>query len=153
MVTSLTITFSGIVTLDPGAISIVQRGGTSVAVVLSATVVGNQTVVEVTFTGSGVIGGSVADGRYDLTVFSNRVHDRSGQGLNGDYVASNAFFRLFGDANGDGVVDNRDTALFRGTYNKTSTDAGYLALFDYEGNGIVDVNDQRQVMLRYGKKI
>lgn len=161
MVTSLTILFSGIVTLDGGAISVVQQGGTAVGVVLATRIENQQTVVEVTFTGAGVIAGSVADGRYDLTIDGNLVHDGAGRALDGNsdgtaggnYVANNAFFRLFGDGNGDGVVDNRDVALFRGTFRKASTDPGFLPMFDFDGNGVVDINDQTAMMKRYGKRI
>jgi hypothetical protein len=161
MVTSLTIAFSGIVTLGPGAISVVQRGGQAVGLVLTTSVVNNQTVVAVTFMGAGVIGGSVADGWYSLTILGNLVHDSTGQALDGassgttgsNYVANNAFFRLFGDANGDGVVDNRDLFLFRATFHKTNTDRGFLAMFDYDGNGVIDAIDLNQLQKRYGKKI
>jgi hypothetical protein len=162
MVTSITITFSGVVTLSPGAIAVLRQGTWNpVGLVLKTSVVNQQTVVEVTFTGGGVIAGSVPDGRYNLTIAGTLVHDLAGDGLDGassgregsSYVGNDAFFRLFGDANGDGVVDNQDLALFQGAFNTKSADAGYLAYFDFDGNGVIDANDQTQFMKRYGKRI
>jgi CSLREA domain-containing protein len=159
MVTSLTITFSGIVTLAPGAIAVVSQGGQGVGLVLSTSVVNSQTVVAVAFTGSGVINGSVADGWYNLTIFGNLVHDGTGQALDGassgtagsNYVSNNAFFRLFGDANGDGVVDNQDLAIFRVGFRLQTV--AYLAIFDFDGNGVIDPNDKKQLTKRYGTRI
>jgi CSLREA domain-containing protein len=162
MVTSLTITFSGVVTLSPGAVTVLLQGSwKSVGLVLKTSVVNQQTVLEVTFTGSGVVAGSVGDGRYNLLIAGNLVHDASGQALDGagsgragsSYVANNAFSRLFGDANGDGVVDDQDRALFLGSLGTKRADTGYLAYFDYDGNGVIDSNDQAQFMKRYGKRI
>src|SRR4029079_11314574 len=114
---------------------------------------GDETVVEITFDGTDVIGGSVADGRYDLTIFSDRVPDLAGRALygdgdgisGGDFVSANAFFRLFGDGTGDGVVDNRDVALFRGTFNKKRTDPAYLPMFDYAADGVVAPDDRAEM--------
>ena len=58
--------------------------------------------------------GSLADGRYTLTVLADRIHDATGQALDGDGDGSpggdyvDHLFRLFGDADGDGDVDNKD---------------------------------------------
>jgi len=60
--------------------------------------------------------GSLADGRYSLLVRANLVSaggqqlDGDGDGQGGDDFtvngsAGNGFYRLFGDANGDGVVN------------------------------------------------
>ena len=44
MVTSLTVTFDGVVTLDPGAIEVRPKGGGLVALAVSTSVVGSETV-------------------------------------------------------------------------------------------------------------
>ena len=119
MVTHLTLTFSGVVTIDGDAFRLVRDDGTVVGVVASSQVVGDQTVVTLTFKGAGITAGSLADGRYTLTAFADRIHDATGQALDGDgdgapggdYV--DHLFRLFGDADGDGDVDNKDYFAFR----------------------------------------
>src|SRR5437899_661661 len=72
----------------------------------------------ITFTGSSVINGSIADGVYDLQLDGTKVHDSSGQGLASNYVFT--FFRLYGDFNGDGAVNNADFFQFRKTFNLSS---------------------------------
>ena len=90
---------------------------------------GTGTVVTLQFAGAAVQGRSLADGRYTLTVAAAQVGgkdgalDGNGDGIGGDdFVlagdpATNKLFRLFGDANGDGVVDAIDLGQFRATFN------------------------------------
>ena len=145
MVTHLTLTFSGVVTIDSDAFRLVRDDGTVVGVVASSQVVGGQTVVTLTFEGAGITAGSLADGRYTLTAFADRIHDASGQALDGDgdgapggdYV--DHLFRLFGDADGDGDVDNKDYFAFRATAGKKAGDTGFLWFLDSDGDGIVDL--------------
>ena len=63
------------------------------------------------------------------------------------------FFRLFGDTNGNGVVDNADSFAFAKALNKSSSQAGYLWYLDYNDDGKIDVNDYAQFKKRYGKTI
>ena len=145
MVTHLTLTFSGVVTIDDDAFQLKHSDGTIVNLVASSQVVGDQTVVTLTFTGAGITAGSLADGRYTLTAFSDRIHDASGQALDGDangaaggdYV--DHLFRLYGDADGDGDVDNKDYSIFRTTAGKSDGDAGFLWFLDADGDGIVNL--------------
>ena len=145
MVTHLTLTFGGIVTIDGDAFVLKRDDGTGVEIVVSSQVVGDQTIVTLTFDGAGIVGGSLADGRYTLTVLADRIHDASGQALDGDgdglpggdYV--DYLFRLFGDADGDGDVDNKDYFSFRTTAGKRAGDAGFLWFLDADGDGIVNV--------------
>jgi len=83
----------------------------------------------------------------------DRVHDVNGQTLSGgDSVL--CLHRLFGDSDGDGDTDTTDLAVFRNALNKHQGDAGYLAWFDFDGNGIIDtLVDYAQFRLRLGKKV
>src|SRR5262249_48097768 len=87
MVTSLTVNFSGRVTLPAapaGAFQLVGPGG---AVALTVDLSGStatQTVARLTFSGPGIVGGSLADGSYTLTVLGSQVLDASGRLLDGD---------------------------------------------------------------------
>ncbi len=161
-VDSITITFSTIVTLDSGAIEVDKRGGGAEGVTLANSIDGSgHTVVTITFAGADIIGHSLADGRYSLLIHANKVHDASdGQSLDGTGAGAagtdfaQQFFRLFGDANGDGKVDNLDLAYFRSTASKHSGQAGYLWFMDYNNDGVVDTTtDYAQWLKRYGTSI
>jgi hypothetical protein len=155
MVNSLTVTFGGEVTLDPGAFEVTRQDGSPVELSVAASVVGGRTVAVLTFTGSDLVGGSLADGRYTLTVRADRVHDRWGRLLDGDGDGSaggdraDVFSRLFGDADGDGDVDRQDRDRFRAAF-KTAA-AGYLWYFDFDGDGDVDGHDNGQFSRRFGQ--
>ena len=67
---------------------------------------------------------SLADGRYQLTT-SNYISPPDsylGTGLK--------LYRLYGDANGDGTVDQIDLGIFRSTLNLSYVDPGFLAYLD-----------------------
>jgi hypothetical protein len=151
LVTSLTVTFSGVVSFNPGAFEVQQQGGGLIQVDVSAAVSGNETVAVLTFAGAGIINGSLPDGDYTLTLLADHVHDPSGQTLAADSVTS--FFRLFGDINGNGVIDVQDLLRFASTFGKSAGDAGYLGYFDYYGTGRVDFSDLIQLLLRIGKRV
>jgi hypothetical protein len=61
-----------------------------------------------------------------------------------------SFFRLFGDADGDGAVDGPDRALFRSAFKTRAGEAGYLWYFDFDGDGAVDGRDKGQFNRRFG---
>ncbi len=74
----------------------------------------------------------------------------------GDFVrgtsATDAFFAYFGDTSGDGLVGIAEFGQFRSTFGKLPSDAGYNALFDYDGSG-VGVADFGQFRSRFGQGI
>ena len=152
-VNSLTLRFNSVVTLAAGAISVVdQADGSSVGVTTSLATVNGKTEVTVTFTGDGIVGGSLADGRYTLTMDATKVTDAANQNPATNYTAD--FFRLFGDANGDGGVDNADAYAFRQTFGTKATDVGYLWYLDYDGDGTIDrATDAAQLTARNRKKV
>jgi hypothetical protein len=156
MVNSLTVTFSTVVHLDPGAFELVRQEGGVIQLIVSESVVDGHSVDTLTFSGVGIVGGSLADGHYTLTIHGGLVHDGFGQALDGagTGVAGSdrvdTFFRLFGDADGDGHVDLGDLIRFAGTFGKHAGDPGYLWYFDYDGDGRVDLGDLLQVLRRFG---
>ena len=136
MVTTIAVTFSAQVsfTSSPAVAFTLTRVSDGAAVLFTAAVdvVDGSTVVTLSgFNGAATEFGSLADGRYTLTVLSSQV---TGNGLaldgdsNGtpgsDYVSPTdtlgggpgqlRLYRLFGDATGDGIVDQLDLAQFRG---------------------------------------
>src|SRR5207244_40005 len=122
MVNSLTVTFDGRVTVDAGAFGLSRQDGSPVGLTVAASLVNGRTVAVLTFAGPDVVGGSLADGRYALTVRADRVHDRWGRELDGDADGSaggdrvDGFHRLFGDSDGDGDVDWADRDRFRSAF-------------------------------------
>jgi hypothetical protein len=154
LVTSLTVTFNTQVTFAgavAGAFTLTRTSdgaGVSVAVTATATasVVGGRTVVTLSnFTGSATEFGSLADGRYTLTVLSAQVQG----GLQGG-DSTTGLFRLFGDGDGDGAVDALDLLRLRTTFGKTAADPGFLAYFDFDGSGTVDALDLLRFRQRFG---
>jgi hypothetical protein len=107
-VTHLTISFSTQVSLNPGALEVQRQDGSDVGINITTSVVGGKTVAVVTFTGSDIVDGSVPDGSYTLIVHHSLVPDGSGQTLAQD--ATLTFFRLLGDVDGDGVINDNDLA-------------------------------------------
>jgi hypothetical protein len=155
MVNSITVTFSGVVVLDPGAIELRRRDGIPVNSRLAITEVGGRTVATLTFAGPEFVGGSLADGDYVLTVHADRVHDRWGRELDGDGDGSaggdrvDGISRLFGDAEGDGDVDAQDRDHFRPAFGTAAGEPGYLWFFDFDGDGDVDGLDNGQFHRRF----
>ena len=152
MVNSLHFTFSEDVTLEPGAFVLTTPSGVQ-PVTLNATssVVGGVTVADITFSGPGVIGGSLEDGRYTLTVVPALVLNSSGNTLTGPNTL--AFFRLFGDIKGTGLVDNQDLYAFVQAYNSKQGSPNYVAAFDFFGTGVIDFSDLAQILNRRNKSV
>ena len=157
MVNSLTVTFDGPVTLDAGAFELLGPEGSPVEVAVAMSVMNGQTVAVITFTGPEIVGGSLADGSYTLTVRADRVHDRWGRELDGDGNSTaggdrvDGVSRLFGDADGDGDVDGADRDQFWAAFQTTATEAGYLWYFDFDADGVVDGRDNGQFNRRFGQ--
>ena len=156
MVTSLTVTFTTVVHLDPGAFELVRQEGGVIQFDVSEAVVDGHSVDTLTFVGAGIIGGSLADGQYTLTIHGGLVHDGFGLALDGAGMGVagsdriDTFFRLFGDANGDGVVDEQDRELFRAAFKTKAGEAGYLWYFDFDGDGVIDGLDNGEFNRRFG---
>ncbi len=159
-VTSLQITFSTQVTFAgpvATAVALSRDGGGAVGGFTTvANVVGGVTVVTLSgFSAAETQFGSLADGRYTLTVLASQINnfDGNGDGTPGDNFvltgdpATNKLFRLFGDADGDGTVAANDFIQFRLAL------GGSTAMFDFDGDGAVAANDFIQFRLRFGGSI
>ncbi len=157
MVNSLTITFDRVVTFDLDAFGLERNGGSEVSLNVATSVVGGRTVAVLTFSGSDIIGGSLADGNYTLTIRGDHIRDLVGRELDGDRDGNgggervDAFFRLFGDSDGDRDVDWLDRDLFRSAFGTSAADSAYLWFFDFDGDGDVDGHDNGQFNRRFGQ--
>jgi hypothetical protein len=91
------------------------------------------------------------------TLPADGVHDGFGQALDGAGTGvagsdhTDAFFRLFGDGDGDGHVGLNDLRRFVSTLGKRAGDPGFLWYFDYDGDGRVDRGDLFQFLRRFGR--
>ena len=83
--------------------------------------------------GSGALGNSLMDGNWQLTIDPSKVTS-GGTAMTGSAtfgtLASDNFFRMYGDSNGDGRVDAVDTNALRAALN-TSLNAA----LDFDGSG------------------
>jgi len=149
MVNSLTITFTALVSLDKPAFKLINRGNSSpVDLVFTKDDSSGKSVVTLTFQGEGIVGGSLADGNYLLTI--DVEGDGFGQGSVHQFGADKAdkFFRFFGDSDGDRDVDGTDYFRFASSMNQISTSPKYLWYFDYLQDHRVEATDQTQVVAR-----
>ena len=155
----LTITFSEIVNVDSSSLMLENIDlGIYFTPNVSTQVVGGKTVATLTFNGSGIIGGSLADGNYRLTTFDT-ITDGSGNQIDGNGNgsaggnATDEFFRLYGDTNGSGNVNIFDLLDFRNSFNSVNGDANFNPALDFNGDGRVNVFDLLQFRTRFNTSI
>ncbi len=153
-VTSITISFSEKVTLAPGAFELKTARGRNIPLKITTKLVDGKSVAVLTFRGPGIIAGSLADGSYQLLIHGAKLRNASGTQLDGNRDgkpggdASTAFFRKYGDADGDGDVDAADAELFAGAWGRRRGKPGYLWYFDFDGDGIIGKSDAARFQLR-----
>jgi len=157
--TSVVVTFDSLVDVPDEAFSITNIGipfdSTSTPVtglLIDTTSVGSQTVATITF-GSGnsivdrVTANTLADGNYRLDITASQVTATgSGARMNNDFqfgaTAADHFFRLFGDADGNGNVDFLDfSSAFLPAFGVSNTSPGYRDEMDADGDHDVDFLD------------
>ncbi|MFO0797995.1 MAG: hypothetical protein U0804_10990 [Gemmataceae bacterium] len=164
-VSAVTVTFDAVVpaaNIGAGAFTLTRaEGGAYTATVASVTVVGGQTLVTLAFAGPGVgADGALPDGTYSLSVDAGKVTDQLGQALDTDRdgVAGGpvtevvAFRTLFGDLNGDGRVDGQEVAASAHANGARRGEAGYLWYLDFDGDGVINGKDHREVARRNGNR-
>ena len=161
----LVLTFSGTVDIDLDAFEIIQRSdgdGTETGAVLSSNFTCSKdgdTVVTLTFSSSTRnASGALADGNYELTVDGSKIRTAgTGLTLGGEFVygdsADEPFFALYGDNNGDRLVNVIDLLAFRQTYLTSTADANYNSGLDYNGDGIINVLDLLQFRQNFGENL
>lgn len=160
-VIQLLVNFSrAVTTVDAGAFSLSVVNSIGVIPTLNVAWNGSNTVATITFSGAGVVAGSIADGRYQLNLDATKFHDNTGgvldgnlDGLSGGSYAGQQFHRLFGDANGNGIVDSTDRDLFFAALGSSTGNPNYSSMFDYNGDGIIDFNDYAQFRNRFGSSV
>ena len=150
MVKKLALSFGEKVVLGTGAVTLTMSDGSDVpdTTLLVSNPSGDQKNYVLSFSGIGVVGGSLADGIYDLSVAAAGVQDLAGNALSGSF--SQRFHRLYGDYDGNKTVNNADYFWFKQTFNKSRGETGFLDLYDYDGNGTINNGDYFQFKKRFG---
>jgi hypothetical protein len=147
MVTILSLTFSERVTVGSSLLQIHGGGDVSGVLMSIGNPSGDGIHYTMTFSGAAVVGGSLPDGIYDFTVNGAGVSDSTGHTVAG--TPTWTFYRLFGDVDGNKVVNATDYAALRSTFDKHSTDPGFDAAFDYDNNSIINAYDLTQFRKRF----
>jgi hypothetical protein len=99
---------------------------------------GSSTQWVVTFSGAGVVGGSIANGVYDITFNAAAVTSDANPAVAAQSRPTDTFYRLFGDSTGDMRVNNADYAAFLNTNGLKTGQAGFNAAFDSNADGRVN---------------
>ena len=159
----------------------VQTGNNVVLAAAVSLNAGGQTVVKLTFSGgetdtfstqgtaNPVDGLSLADGRYTLTINGAAITgsnglavDAAGNGTAGSTYISPAdtfggsglhLYRLYGDVNGDGVVDSTDLGMVRSTFNSNNSQSNYIQYLDANNDGVFDSTDLGQFRTRFNANV
>ncbi len=179
-VDSLTVTFTGPVSFTGGnaaaAFQLLHDTDNQPVTLAAATSTNAQgdTVVTLSFSGAetdlvSALNGaspSLADGRYTLTVLSSAVTGTADNlPLNGgsNYVSPTDtqgggagqlhLYRLYGDTDGNGIVDQLDLATFRNAFNSALGDPSYLWYLDADGGGAVDQTSLAQFRGRFNESV
>ena len=105
----------------------------------------------VAFSGNGVVANSIADGVYDLDINSAAVtSDVSGMALQSR--ATDVFYRLFADVNGDGRVSGADYNAFLSTNGLRTSAMGFIAGLDANDDGRISGADYNAFLFNNGKR-
>lgn len=155
-VETLSVEFDGeaVMTADAFQVSKLGEGGGVVDFAVTTATVDGGTVATLEFEGGFTESGSLVDGNYRLRVDGTKVSrpggelldaDRNGRGggewLFGD-EATDRFFRLFGDMDGDGDVDITDlNDFFIPAFGTLAGQAGYRPELDADADGDIDITD------------
>lgn len=147
LVRNLTVGFTQAVTsFSPGAFTLAQAGGGTVTVTVTFNAA--QTVATLTFPAR-----SLDDGVYTLTLDGSQFQDSTSGGLdgNGDGLSGGnynfALYRLFGDINGDRIVNATDFIRMRLAL------GGFDYALDLDGDGNIAANDFIKFRTNFGTTI
>jgi hypothetical protein len=116
-------------------------GSSAVSLAGRTRAVGNQ--IELDFGSQGITGArnsAKGDGYYSLSL------DLDG---NGSFETVRSFYRLFGDANGDRVVNSADLAAIAAAYGSSGTNLNA----DVNGDGVVDSQDRNAAKKQQGQQL
>jgi hypothetical protein len=159
VINQLTVNFSEPVMVHPdSAFTLIRNGSEPVPVHVTWDAAFKKATL--TFNTTEANGASLADGSYQLQVNGDQLIGPNGQAVdvNGDNMAGGVltvnFYRLFGDINGDRVVDATDLAGLRSAFGATITDPNSAAAaFDANGDGVIDASDLEVFRTNFGATV
>ena len=155
MLTEVEISFSNSVSVESGAFELLKRGSDGGLVDLTSTIdnSGDGSTVTLNFSGPFTEdSGSLVDGNFQLTIDGDRITsqgiaiDIDGDGSPGGTLIigdeeAEEFYRLFGDADRNRVVNVVDLLGFRQTFLLLTGNALFDNTFDSNIDGIINVID------------
>jgi hypothetical protein len=107
----------------------------------------------VTFTGASVIGNSINDGVYDITLNQSAVtFNSSGATLAQSNRTLDTLYRLYGDTVGHERVNATDYSLFVGAFGSRSGQASYVVFLDFDGNGRINAVDYSAFVSNFARR-
>ena len=142
MARNMRLEFNSVVEFADGAITVVDADGDLVPIEMSTANQAGRTIVDIDFVGNNLENDSLPNGDYQLRVSKDLVFRDDFVELRTDYVQN--FHRLFGDQNGDGVLDRTDTDFFEtveAIKDNPRTSPLIYAGFDHDNDGDVDEAD------------
>jgi uncharacterized repeat protein (TIGR03803 family) len=150
MDTLLTLVFSQPVNLNNGVTLMERATGGGSPTPITFTPTSSDGGITWNFTFPNYEGGSLPNGVYDLALNADEI---SGGTSNLPMLGGNqtfTFHRLFGDIDGNGIVNNYDYLQFRKAYGQIVGSPNYNAAFDFDSNGIINNADYLQFRMDYG---
>jgi hypothetical protein len=158
----LTVRFSSQVTFSGSpdqAFTLVRNGGGAVSFTATVSVQNGGTAVTLDHSPVQKQSCSLADGRYTLTALASQINanaqqlDGNSDGTPGDnftFDDTRGLFRLFGDINGDQIVNGLDFGFFKNAFGTQVGDANFLSYLDFDGDGVINGLDFGQFRTRFG---
>ncbi len=116
-----------------------------------------KTQVRLTFDGTYAnTAGSLVDGNYELRIDGSKVVGDGkmmdgGSGPGSTHV--DEFFRLYGDNDGNRVVNLFDFAAFRSTFGLQAGNSGYVEGFDSDDNDVINLFDFAAFRSNFGRTL
>lgn len=118
-----------------------------------------RSIIPISFSGGGLNFGSLPMGLYSFSLDGAQLQDTVGSSVDGDangtiggLFAAN-FHRLFGDVNGDRVLNGNDFALFRFCFGSIIGQPEYYSFLDYNGDGSIGSADFAEFRKLFGTMI
>ena len=145
-VSNVEINFSRPVQLEPGAVTVINRSGPVIGMIVNVSA--GTTNFNVTFSGHGVdADGSLPDGVYDLTIAADKVRDALQPTMTLPANFTTRFHRLLADSNGDARIGPEDFNILATNFGLTGQTPG---TGDFNGDGTVGPEDFNLLAARFG---
>lgn len=143
--------------LDESAVAVVNDKDETIGVSVDKSVSDGKTILVITFNSETHVNEqqSLVDGSYFLTIAADSILTTNGLSPSEDitfgYDEEDKFYRLYGDADGNRLVDWEDFEAFQDVYGKPQGHWQYSAYWDVDRSGMVDDADADVFRANLGK--